>query len=209
MSEYTQTHRTVLTRSKLSLCELLKTSTSSTHESLDQRIMRADPFSDVSRYKQFLRMQYRFHWLVSPLFADSELNQTLDRVFAGCRLQQVISDCLDLDMSPEYLAAEVEGLDTLTLSPYEALGWLYTIEGSNIGGAFLYKFVQKLGFDENQAAAHLAGHPEGRGKHWRNFKAQLDALELNHSERALACEGAKNAFQFVRSQVEELLPDRS
>jgi heme oxygenase len=177
--------------------------------------MRADPFSNRQRYQQFLRMQYRFHWLMSPLFADEKLNDWL-QVNTSCRLQQVVSDCLDLDMNSEQLAEDVRNISALVgsdsqlkLSQFEALGWLYTIEGSNIGAAFLFKFAKKLGFDENFAACHLSGHPEGRGRHWRDFKSRIDKLDLSIAEREQACYGAQRAFEFVRAQVEGLLLDQS
>jgi heme oxygenase len=215
MSTYIESHQEGELVSSLALSELLKTVTSSTHESLDQRIMRAAPFSGRQRYRQFLRMQYRFHWLLSPLFTDKALNHLLD-LEGSCRLQQVASDCLDLKMTSEQLAKEVSNITPLQgnnshldISTFEALGWLYTIEGSNIGAAFLFKFAKKLGFDENFAASHLSGHPEGRGKHWRKVKSKLDTLSLSPSEREQACIGAQRAFDFVRAQVEELLADQS
>lgn len=188
------------------LSVILKESTSSTHESLDQRIMRADPFADTERYRQFLKVQFSFHWLTAPLFAKQELEHWMPDLSKCCRLNQVTRDCADLGMEQNEIALLTNHQLPLDISHAEALGWLYTIEGSNIGGAFLFKFAKKLGFDENKGASHLAGNPEGRGRHWKTFKHNLDRIPLDDSDRAKAQAGAQAAFQFVREQVETFLP---
>lgn len=188
------------------LSVMLKEGTTSTHESLDQRIMRADPFGDAERYKQFLKVQYAFHWLTAKLFAKAELEHWIPRLAQCCRLTQVTRDCRDLGMDQSEIDSLTDSLEQLDVDNAEALGWLYTIEGSNIGGAFLFKFAKKLGFDETKGASHLAGNPEGRGHHWKNFKKSLDSIPLNDDERAQAQAGAAAAFKFVRDRVEIHLP---
>lgn len=188
------------------LSVLLKEGTTSTHDSLDQRIMRADPFGDIERYKQFLKVQYSFHWLTAGLFGKQDVEQWIPQLSECCRLEQVTKDCLDLGVEQSELDALTESLQQLETDNAAALGWLYTIEGSNIGAAFLFKFAKKLGLDETRGASHLAGSPEGRGRHWRNFKECLDSIPLNDQEREQAQSAATAAFTFVRERVEMYLP---
>ncbi|MBU31791.1 MAG: biliverdin-producing heme oxygenase, partial [Pseudomonadales bacterium] len=71
---------------------------------------------------------------------------------------------------------------------------------------FLLKHArEQLGLSETFGARHLVGHTDGRGLHWRQFKAALDALPLSAEERAEAVKGARDAFAFVRASVEELM----
>ncbi len=66
------------------------------------------------------------------------------------------------------------------------MGWLYVVEGSNLGAAFLLKDAAKLGLGEEFGARHLAGAPEGRGLHWRTFTAALDEIELTEEEERVS-----------------------
>lgn len=183
----------------------LKQGTSSTHESLDKRIMRAEPFSNLERYADFLKVQYVFHWVSEPLYTNEALIKWIPNITTGCRLQQVIQDCHHAGISDQTLAKLSENVDKLAINDIRSLGWLYTIEGSNIGAAFLFKFAQKMGLDKHNGAMHLAANPEGRGRYWNQFKQHIDAINLPNEDVLEAQHGAQDAFAFVRNLVEEHL----
>lgn len=189
-----------------SLSVRLKAGTTSTHDSLDLRIMRADPFSSQDRYKHFLKVQYVFHWVTEPLYFNEKIANWIPHIHKGCRVAQVKQDCLDLGMSEQEIEALVAPFDKVVVSDTAALGWLYTLEGSNIGAAFLFKFAKKIGLDEHFGASHLAGNPEGRGRYWNKFKNAVDALSLTPEQEQDVQQGAANAFALVRSLVEKHLP---
>ena len=189
-----------------SLSVLLKLQTTSVHESLDKRIIRAQPFSSTEGYCQFLKMQYSFHYLVAPLFRSKAVQAFLPDISSGCRLTEVARDCLTMGIDQSELDDLAALHAELIISPQQAIGWLYTIEGSNIGAAFLFKMAKKVGINEHNGASHLAGHMDGRAKHWMAFKAKLDNSALDEAEQQDACKGAQDAFTFVRQQVERLLP---
>ena len=85
----------------------------------------------------------------------------------------------------------------------KAIGWLYCAEGSNLGAAFLFKHAQKLDYNGEHGARHLAPHPNGRGKHWRAFVEHLNALGLSPEAEAEAIQGAKDAFAFYKVVLRE------
>lgn len=184
----------------------LKEGTSTTHESLDKRIMSLAVFSSRERYALFVRTQSRLHQAVAHLFENEQLQNWLPELKERNRTRAVIKDCQDFELEPEALledrqaAAEVQIHDI-----YSALGWLYVVEGSNLGAAFLLKYARKLGLSENFGARHLVGYKTGRGLHWRKFKNALDALELTEKQREAALKGAVSAFTFARQNVEQLL----
>lgn len=124
-------------------------------------------------------------------------------------MPEVEADCRDLKVSDSDLSFDrLAGTTALITGMPAAVGWLYTNEGSNLGAAFLFKLAQdKLGLSESHGARHLAGHPDGRGLHWKRFKAQLDALAFTDEDKAQAVRGAREAFAFVNSAVEELMAD--
>ena len=61
----------------------------------------------------------------------------------------------------------------------------------------------ELGLSEDAGARHLAGHPDGRGLHWRNFVSAYNALPMSEADELKVAEGAKAAFNRVHALVEE------
>lgn len=195
--------------SSVALSSYLKTQTTSTHESLDKRIMALAPFSSRERFACFLRMQLRLHHATAPLYQNAELQTMLPGLAERNRLDAIVLDCGDFAISPEQQQQDrLTGSSVGPTSAAESLGWLYTHEGSTLGAAFLLKHArEQLGLPESFGARHLAGHSDGRGLHWREFKQALDGLDLSAEQRAEAVEGARAAFTFVRNSVEELMAD--
>lgn len=182
----------------------LKALTHETHDRLDKAIMAQDPFADRERYGLFLQMQQPFHRDIDALYGDERLQAMLPELAERRRLGQIEQDLADLGQTvptakgSPYFGAEID-LPT-------ALGWLYVAEGSNLGAAFLFKWAQKLGLSEDFGARHLAGHPDGRARHWREFTTTLDGLSLTPEEEARVTAGAEAAFSRVHALVEETFP---
>ncbi len=181
----------------------LKAATHSAHESLDQFIMQARPFADREHYGRFLTMQFLFHRDLDALFFNRNLELLLPDLGRRTRIELIAQDFVDIGLSlPSPPASPLfkKGNDVELAS---ALGWLYVVEGSNLGAAFLLKYAAQLGFDENFGARHLAGAPEGRGLHWRIFTAALDDIDLTDEQERKAIAQAEVAFQHVHAIAEE------
>lgn len=182
----------------------LKAATHDIHDVLDRRIMAFNPFADRTHYADFLHTQFRLHRDVQVLFDDPNLNQLLPQLGQRSRLALVEQDLQDLGVVvpaqslPPPAFTQGPAIDAAT-----ALGWLYAVEGSNIGAAFLLKFAAKLGLDASHGARHLAPHPDGRAANWRNFIEQLDEVSLTAEEESRAVAGAQAAFAQVLAYVEQ------
>lgn len=62
-----------------------------------------------------------------------------------------------------------------------ALGYMYVIEGSTLGGRVILKHVQdKLKLDEHRGASFFAGYGAETGVKWKNFLSNL----TNYAERS-------------------------
>ncbi|MGN8000185.1 biliverdin-producing heme oxygenase [Sphingomonas sp. 22176] len=178
----------------------LKATTNAVHETLDQRIMAAEPFRDRDRYGRFLGVQYRFHRDIDALYRHPVLEAVLPDLAGRRRLDAIARDLGDLALPiPEDGDAPAFGAGPIDLPT--AFGWLYVAEGSNLGAAFLYKAAAALGLDASHGARHLAGHPDGRAGHWREFTAALDMLDLSEDEDARVIAGARAAFPRVHDLV--------
>ncbi|PJK08033.1 biliverdin-producing heme oxygenase [Lysobacteraceae bacterium NML120232] len=179
----------------------LKEATRDTHDRLDKSIMAEDIFASQAQFARFLRVQYRFHRDVDALYTKPELVPLLPELDARRRLAQVTQDLHDLDIAlPAAAAGKLDGNTALP----EALGWLYVAEGSNIGGTVLYKLASsKLGLNAEHGARHLAAHPDGAARHWREFTQALDEITLSEDEEARVFAAANQAFATVQGYVNE------
>jgi heme oxygenase len=176
----------------------LRAETNTTHERLDRSIMAAKPFDNLENYGRFLRVQHGLHHHVAPLYRSADLAAHFPGLNARGRLNDVAQDMLDLGMPvPEITTAPA----TETADLPEALGWLYVVEGSNLGAAFLLKYARKLGLSETHGARHLAEPPEGRAPYWKAVKSALDAVDLSPAHEARAIGGAEAAFATTRDLV--------
>jgi heme oxygenase len=187
-------------RAETSRAKRLKARTNETHDRLDRRIMAGRPFESRERYGRFVTVQHAFHRDIDALYVDPRLDRLLPDLAGRRRLGLIEQDMADLGIAP------LAGVSVLALPTdvdlATALGWLYVAEGSNLGAAFLLKEATKLGLSEDFGARHLAGHPDGRGLHWRTFTAALDAISLSQIEEDHLVAGATASFQHVHALVE-------
>lgn len=180
----------------------LKADTSATHDVLDKRIMASAPFDNQQNYARFLQAQYAFLRDVDALYDHDGLAALLPDLEQRRRYASIAADLHDLDTSLPADSATPPFDRQLDLGT--ALGWLYVSEGSKLGAAVLYKLAGKIGLDEHFGARHLAGHPDGRARHWRDFTAVLDSAPLDADGEARLIEGARAAFMRMHGHVEAL-----
>ncbi|HEU4496032.1 MAG TPA: biliverdin-producing heme oxygenase [Flavobacterium sp.] len=85
-----------------------------------------------------------------------------------------------------------------------AMGMMYVIEGSTLGGRFILKNIQEnLGFDENHGASYLSGYGNKTGSCWKKFLNYLTDFEhdTDHEEEIIA--GADYAFSLIFKHLSE------
>lgn len=197
MSHHEHNHDT---HEPLTFAQYLKANSRATHDSVDHLVMSVKPFDSQENYIKFLQLQSVFHKIVDDIYKDPELNQKIKGLAELARYDTVLLDLQDLN-------AQAKTISTPLPQPVgmEAIGWLYCAEGSNVGAAFLYKDAQNnLGFSAEHGARHLAPHADGRGKHWREFVEQLNALGIDGEDKETALRGALNAFAFYKVLLREI-----
>ncbi|OAE40559.1 biliverdin-producing heme oxygenase [Agrobacterium tumefaciens] len=180
----------------------LKAATRDAHGGLDTFIMAAKPFESRENFGKFVETQYLFHRDLDVFFANETLDGLLPDLKGRRRLAMIEQDLADLGLAiPETGAARFT--DETPFDLPQAMGWLYVVEGSNLGAAFLLKDAAKLGLTEEFGARHLAGAPEGRGLHWRTFTAAVDEISLTVEEEERVIAGAEAAFRAVHAYAQQ------
>ncbi|MFL9826380.1 biliverdin-producing heme oxygenase [Rhodoplanes sp. SY1] len=172
----------------------LQAATDAVHRALDARIMMGDPFRDRARYARFLAMQLQIFRDVDALYADPGLRAVFPDLAERRRLHLAEQDAIDIGLDPVPLDAPAVAppIDVPT-----GMGWLYVIEGADLGSPFLLQETIKIGIGEDFGARHMRGHPQGRGLHWRHFTEALDAAVMSEVEEARLIAGAEAAFERV------------
>lgn len=191
-------HHTDTPQTESTFAKRLKEQTAALHDTVDNLVMSVAPFDSRENYVKFLKLQSVFHQAVDHIYKDPALNQAIPELEYMARYDAVVQDLDDLG-EPAYQYAQALPQE----NGHKAIGWLYCAEGSNLGAAFLFKHAQKLDYNGENGARHLAPHPDGRGKHWREFVNHLNALPLSPEAEAEAIEGAKDAFEFYKVILRE------
>jgi len=116
------------------------------------------------------------------------------------KIQLMNSDFVALDYSKK---SNFKILDGKNHSRGFAMGILYVIEGSSLGGRVIYKHIQKqLGLDSIHGAAYFAGYGEDTGSNWKSFMTTLVAYEKKHNNSDEIIEGANYTFQTIKTHLE-------
>lgn len=80
----------------------------------------------------------------------------------------------------------------------EALGIMYVMEGSTLGGKVLFKHVQKvLGLDENSGAAFFWGYGTETGPKWKGFVSAFADYAITNEVQQDVIRSATETFNAV------------
>ncbi|QRN41819.1 MAG: biliverdin-producing heme oxygenase [Neisseriaceae bacterium] len=180
------------------LAEILREQTRIEHEKVDNLVNSLEPFLNKENYGKFLQLQEIFHRIVDDIYFDPELNEKIPNLKELARYKKVQEDMQDLGIDKFDIDSLPEPKSV------EAIGWLYCAEGSNLGAAFLLKGAKNIGMSETYGARHLSPHPEGRGKHWREFVRLFNTVTDDNEVYQQVVKGAKNAFEYYAQLAKEV-----
>ena len=175
------------------LSEKLKENTKNNHQLLEKKlIVRIKSIRNKQDYSELLTVFYSF--------------------FGG--LEVAIDACLDLLYLPDYpqrrkTAAIAEDLiklgavlpvlastDTLPVihDNFQALGALYVIEGSTLGGKGISKMIsQQLNLTDLSALSFFNGYGDHTERMWQDFKQSIER-PLNSLEGDIIIQSANDTF---------------
>lgn len=84
----------------------------------------------------------------------------------------------------------------------EALGLMYVLEGSTLGGRILYKHVHEtLGLDHTSGASYFAGYGANTGIMWTTFTSMLSTLATEGRIEKRIIDAANEAFTLIEGKM--------
>jgi heme oxygenase len=177
--------------------DTLKTQTAVSHKKLESLPVSScilSPEMKIDDYAHYLKLMYDVHYDVEknifPLLSNV-IGDLKDR-----EKKHLIEE--DLTFLKYNKPAPVSVFDTKNSPIPFALGILYVVEGSSLGGRFILKNIETvLGLNEGKGVSYFTGYGNKTGSQWKNFLNVLtEYQEENNCENEII-KGAIYAFDSI------------
>lgn len=186
-----------LTQEDIFLQEL-RSSTAQSHKRLEETELSTIIVSDKINNNDYARYLYKMYSFVKP-FEDKAF-PLLKNVFPDVENRRK-ANWLEKDLL--FLQGDENNLKQMELYPLPetiseayAVGGMYVIEGSVLGGKFIYKNVNAaLGHTPEQGAVYFSGYGAETGKMWGSFVKQLSGYGVASSRKEEIFKGADDTFK--------------
>lgn len=180
----------------------LKTKTAESHKKLEElpvSMSIMSPDMKIEEYAKYLNLMHDVH-------QDTE--ETIFPLFAGLiedleqrRKKQLIE--ADLSFLNYDLTSSEKVFKTDKISVPFALGILYVVEGSTLGGRFILKNVSKVSqLSGDKGVSYFNGYGEKTGSFWKSFLGFLSEYEQENNNGDAIIEGAVFAFDSIYNHFE-------
>lgn len=173
----------------------LRAQTREAHEALERDLGWEQRIATLPGYRSLLARFHGFHAAAEP-----EIGRALgdDALFEPRRrLALLAADLRHLGLSERAIEALPRHPPLGIEGPAGALGALYVLEGSTLGGRVIGRRVAELhGFRADGGCAYYTAHGERAGAMWRAFCDRLEAAPASSSAEVVAA--ANRTFEAMR-----------
>lgn len=177
----------------------LRTQTHESHQALEDNAVSKALLSEEVSLKDYQAYLSRMYGLKKGLEANAYplLAGIFPEISKREKAYLIKADLLKTGMSEE----DVSRIPVKQFSPLneqDALGMMYVLEGSTLGGRILYKHVNKaLGLDAAGGASFFNGYGDQTGPMWKEFVSTFTNYAVGHHAAQQIIDGAKNTFDAV------------
>jgi heme oxygenase len=181
----------------LDFLNTLKSQTAVAHKRLEHLPVSSSilsPEMKTEDYAYYLKLMYDVHYDVEenifPLLSRN-IHDLTER-----KKKHLIEEDLAFLNYNKPLPSPVFNTENTTI-PF-ALGILYVVEGSSLGGRFILKNIETIkGLDEGKGVSYFTGYDNKTGSHWKSFlNALTEYQEENNCEDEII-KGAIYAFDCI------------
>lgn len=181
----------------------LRAGTAESHNSLEQLpVSLSITSADISNesYALYLDMMHdvikqledKIYPVIAPIVEDLD---------SRIKLDLIEKDLAVLNHSKTRFSNPFGDDAKLNSLPY-ALGIMYVVEGSTLGGRYILKNIEAfLPYDETQGALYFAGYGNKTGSTWKNFLNVLISYEQENNAGDEIIAGADFAFQAIHNHL--------
>ncbi|MBE9585570.1 biliverdin-producing heme oxygenase [Mucilaginibacter sp. JRF] len=183
------------------LSEKLKDETKTYHYETEVALIgRIKAIKDKQDYADLLKMFYGYFGGLEK-HIDAAIDTTLMDDYHQRRKTSAIADDLQALDAPVPTVAGADNLPVIE-NHLQALGALYVIEGSTLGGKIISKMIgQKLDASNGEALTFFNSYGEDTVNMWNSFKQKMDAQAKTEAEQAAVVETANSTFKHFASWI--------
>ncbi|MFJ4440573.1 biliverdin-producing heme oxygenase [Pseudomonas sp. NPDC089422] len=167
----------------------LREGTRDCHKALEARLPFFSPGFDSAAYRRLLQAYYGFHaplehHLSAYQGPERRKTATLARDLQALKLSEADIDALPLCQALPAIRDEAS-----------ALGVMYVLEGSTLGGQVLKRaMAERLGIGHDSGAAFLDVYGPLTGSYWRSFLERLGQASATGPAQAATVQAAIDTF---------------
>ncbi|GAA4012988.1 hypothetical protein GCM10022280_08820 [Sphingomonas swuensis] len=176
----------------------LRDATTEAHERVDRLFSRFD-LARADDYRLFLEAHRAVLPGLEHSLAESNVEEFLPDWPRRRRADSLAADLRDLGLSDS-----VEDVTAPALSRASAIGLLYVLEGSRLGGAVLARRVSANDDPRCRAATRYLRHGEGE-RLWPTFVAALDQVDELRDHLPEMIDSAHRAFAIFEAAADAVL----
>ncbi len=171
--------------------ERLRARTLTLHEEAERALNLEGRLSSIDAYCGLLRTLWQLHAGYEAAFADRSWSSTPIDFAARRRSDMLLTDLRVLgtaDIPPAPLHAPVNGL-------FEAIGCLYVLEGSTLGGQIILRRAEeRLGLTADAGSSFFRGYGTKTGAMWKELVDAINLIPADSANAATVEDGAKRTF---------------
>lgn len=183
------------TTSLPSIVAEMRERTARAHAALEASDLVMPATRNRARYAQLIGAMLSFHRCIEAQFRTFETAMRSRGVEMNGRYKAHLLEAESIVVCG-HAASEPE---VTFASAHEAMGGLYVMEGSTLGGMLIARSVSGHLAIESR---YYGCYGEATALQWREMKAQLDAAPATREERDAMCRGAEATFMALRAHLE-------
>lgn len=157
------------------------------------------------------RLQYYYYLILMKKIEEAyerDIVAPLVGTLAGFghrKASQLISDDIDniSDITPQSFVIKDYTIPSEKISVPFALGFMYVMEGSKLGGKVIYRHIHRtLGYSESSGAKFIADYGVDTFSLWKEFLSKFSRYVTQSDCEAEAIQGAEWAFSSIHDFFE-------
>ena len=190
------------------LSNKLKEHTKVNHQILEKKlVLQLKAITDITGYALLLQQSYSFFGGLEAVMDKASLFSFLpDYKFR--RKSAALAN--DLNALKEHLPVIAEKIALPNIkNTWQAVGALYVIEGSVLGGTYIRDMIKKrLLLPGLQAFSFFEGYGERTELMWQTFRQAIDKLIITKQQEAMIIDTANDTFIKFGKWIDEFLIKR-
>jgi heme oxygenase (biliverdin-IX-beta and delta-forming) len=175
----------------------LRTATGPAHQALETSLDWQARVATLPGYRDLLGRLYGFHAVWEPAIATGLADEAF--LAPRRRLALLAADLAHLGLPSASVAALPRPSDLILADPAAAMGALYVLEGSTLGGQLIGRHIAALHGFSGDGLAYYRAHGPAAGAMWTAFRQRLEPFGGDPAAEAALTGAAVATFAAMRA----------